>query len=68
MSIELFFDMVKINQYNDVIRITSGLGYQFNSDFKTQFSLAYHYTQQELGGIAKTNDVVFRLSINKTIF
>ncbi|QDO92801.1 DUF2490 domain-containing protein [Formosa sediminum] len=70
VAIEGFFNLVSASQFNDVIRLTPGLGYQFNPDFKVEGSLAYHYTQQ--GGdynpenLERTNDIVFRFRIIKT--
>jgi len=67
VAIEGFFNMVSASQFNDVIRVTPGLGYQFNPDFKLDGSLAYHYTQQSnVDGLVRTNDIVFRFKIIKT--
>ncbi|MHA7941993.1 DUF2490 domain-containing protein [Formosa sp. 3Alg 14/1] len=71
VALEGFFNMVSTSQFNDVIRVTPGLGYQFNPDFKIESSLAYHYTNEDNvdnGGdkLTRTNDIVFRFRIIKT--
>ncbi|MBP1838212.1 DUF2490 domain-containing protein [Formosa algae] len=66
VSIEGFFNLIQASQFNDVIRVTPGLGYQFNSDFKLEGSLAYHYTRQDSEKLVRTNDIVFRFRIIKT--
>ncbi|KAB1067941.1 DUF2490 domain-containing protein [Tamlana haliotis] len=66
VGIEFFFNIVELSQFSDVIRITPGAGYQFNPTFKVQGMLAYHYTEQDIGGIYKTNDIIFRLKVIKT--
>ncbi|WP_299777233.1 DUF2490 domain-containing protein [uncultured Formosa sp.] len=66
ISVEGFFNLVQASQFNDVIRVTPGLGYQFNSDFKLEGSLAYHYTRQDSDKLVRTNDLVFRFRVIKT--
>ncbi|CDF78113.1 conserved hypothetical protein (DUF2490), partial [Formosa agariphila KMM 3901] len=67
IAIEGFYNLVSASQFNDVIRVTPGLGYQFNPDFKIDGSAAYHYTQQgNDDGLVRTNDIVFRFRIIKT--
>jgi len=67
-SIEAFFNIVKVSEFNDVIRITPGLGYQADRDFKVEAGLAYHYTKQgkEEDKLVRTNDIVFQFRIMKT--
>jgi hypothetical protein len=65
LAVEFFFDLVETSSANDVLRVTPGLGYQFNSDFKLQGTLGYHFTQFDKAGL---NAVVYRISLYKTIF
>ena len=66
-SVEVFFNLVKISEFNDVIRISPGLGYQAYRDFKVEAGLAYHYTNQsDYEELIRTNDIVFQLRIIKT--
>ena len=67
-SIEAFFNLVKVSEFNDVIRISPGLGYQADRDFKVEAGLAYHYTKQGKTDdkLVRTNDIVFQFRIMKT--
>ncbi|WP_066224061.1 DUF2490 domain-containing protein [Formosa haliotis] len=66
VSVEGFFNMVQASEFNDVIRITPGMGYQFDPDFKVEGTLGYHYTRQDADKLVRTNDIVFRFRIIKT--
>lgn len=67
ISVEAFFNIFKVSQFNDVIRITPGIGYQIDPDFKLLASLAYHYTKAGIDSskLVRTNDIVFRFRIIK---
>lgn len=66
-SVEFFFNLVKVSEFNDVIRISPGLGYQADHDLKVEASLAYHYTNQsDYEELIRTNDIVFQFRIIKT--
>jgi len=65
LAAEFFFDLVETSSANDVLRLTPGLGYQFNSDFKLQGTLGYHFTQFDKAGL---NAIVYRISLFITIF
>ena len=65
LSVEFFFNLFSESGVNDVLRLTPGLGYQINSDFKIQATLGYHFTQFKTAGL---NAVVYRVSMYKTIF
>ncbi|WP_082331927.1 DUF2490 domain-containing protein [Mangrovimonas xylaniphaga] len=63
LEIEFFFNLIKSTQFNDVIRITPGIGYKINKGFKIEANAAYHYTKYEV--YERTNDIVFRLKVFK---
>ena len=63
--VEFFFNIVEGSSVNDVLRVTPGIGYQFNSDFKMHATIGYHFTQYNRQGL---NAVVYRISVYKTIF
>ncbi len=65
MSIEFFLDLKEANRYNDVIRISPGLGYKFNDKWKAEFYVSYHYSTDTSEDNDSTNDFVFRLRIYK---
>lgn len=66
--VELFWNLATTSQFNDLIRVTPGLGYEVNSHLNTEFSASYHRTRSTAGGNFETNDVVFRLRFYHNIF
>lgn len=63
MSLEVFFNLSEANQFNDVIRISPGLGYKLNNQWKAEFYISYHYTLKTTADDNSSNDLVFRLRI-----
>ncbi len=55
-------------QFNDLIRITAGLGYNFSINWKTEFSASYHRIRNTLNDVFETNDIVFRFRVFQNIF
>ena len=68
LSVELFFNLKKADRFNDVIRISPGLGYKFNDEWRTEFYVSYHLSTNTTENDDSTNDFVFRLRIYKTSF
>ena len=71
VSVEAFFNLVSASQFNDVIRVSPGIGYQFNKDFKTEFNLSYQFTKNYTDdngtdNLERSNDIVYRFKIVKT--
>lgn len=66
MSIEVFFNLTEADQFNDVIRISPGLGYKFSDQWKAELFLSYHYTLNTTADENSSNDFVFRLRIYRT--
>jgi hypothetical protein len=66
LSIEFFFNLKKADRYNDVIRISPGLGYKFNDEWKAEFYVSYHHSNNTSADDKSTNDFVFRLRIYKS--
>jgi len=62
-EIELFWNLIGTKQFNDAVRINTGIGYEFSPAFKLEFNLAYHYTRNTLEDEFDTNDAVFRLRL-----
>lgn len=63
MSIEVFFNLTEADQFNDVVRISPGVGYKFNDQWKAEFFISYHYTLNTTADENSSNDFVFRLRI-----
>ena len=66
LSVEFFFNLKKADRYNDVIRISPGLGYKFNDEWKAEFYVSYHQSNNTSADDNSTNDFVFRLRIYKS--
>ncbi len=63
VSMELFWNLKGVQQFNDVVRITPGIGYEFSSTWKAEFDVPYHYTRNTIEDNFATNDIVFRLRV-----
>ncbi len=66
MHVEFFYSFQEADRFNDVIRISPGLGYKFSDDWKAEFYVSYHYTRNTTDLQNSTNDFVFRLRIYKS--
>lgn len=65
ISIEFFFSLKEADRFNDVIRITPGIGYKFSDEWKAEFYVSYHYTINTTEQGDGSNDFVFRLRVYK---
>ncbi len=63
VSMELFWNLKGAQQFNDVVRITPGIGYEISPIWKAEFDLSYHYTCNTVEDDFATNDIVFRLRV-----
>lgn len=66
MSVEFFYNLKEADRYNDVIRISPGLGYKFSDEWKAEFYVSYHLSNNTSEDNDSTNDFVFRLRIYKS--
>jgi len=61
---EFFFSVAEQGfQFNDLIRLTPGLGYQPGLNWKFQFELSYHRIRPTSSDKFQTNDIVFRFRV-----
>ncbi len=67
ISIEGFWNLKGVKQFNDVVRITPGIGYEFSKSWKAEFDLSYHYTRNSVEDNFATNDIVFRFKVYHTL-
>lgn len=63
INVEFFFNLKKADRFNDVIRISPGLGYKLNDEWKAEFYVSYHQSNNTSEDDDSTNDFVFRLRI-----
>jgi hypothetical protein len=66
--VEFFINFNPTTQFNDLIRVTPGLGYTFSPEWKAEFSVSYHRLRNTLTDVFETNDIVFRFRVFQTIF
>ena len=63
VSLEFFWNLIGVQQFNDVVRITPGIGYEFSELWRAEFDLSYHYTRNTVEDNFATNDIVFRFRL-----
>lgn len=61
--VELFWNLEENSQFNDLMRITPGIGYFAGLAWKIEFSTSYFRSKDITTGNFKTNDIVFRLRL-----
>ena len=66
-SIELFWNLIGVNQFNDAVRIVPGVGYRFSDFWKAEMNFGYHYTRNTIEEDFATNDFVLRIRIFHTL-
>ena len=66
MSIEFFFNFNPAERDNDQIRISPGIGYKFNNEWRCEFSVAYHKIKDDLANDETSNNFVFRIRLFKS--
>ncbi len=66
MSVEVFFSIKETDRFNDKIRISPGIGYKLNDDWKFEIYVTYNRTKNTTEMEDTTNDFTFRLRIFKT--
>ncbi len=62
-SVELFISGGEGLYFNDVTRITPGIGYDFTDQFSTEFQVSYHLSRNSNTDSFENNDLVFRLRV-----
>lgn len=67
LSLELFWNIKGTKQFNDVARVTPGIGYEFKKSWKGQFDLSYHYARNTLEDDFANNNIVFRFRVYHTL-
>jgi hypothetical protein len=60
VSVELFWNLIGTKQFNDNLRITSGVGYVFSEKWRGEFNLAYHYARNTVLDEFNSSDIVYR--------
>lgn len=63
LSMELFLSASEGLYFNDVTRITPGVGYDFTDQFSTEFHLSYHFSRNSGTDSFENNTLVYRLRV-----
>ncbi|RLD26829.1 MAG: hypothetical protein DRI70_05175 [Bacteroidetes bacterium] len=66
MNIEFFFNLKKTDRFNDVIRISPGIGYKLNEEWRFELYGSYHNTLNTTEEVNTSNDFVLRLRIHRS--
>ena len=67
ISMEFFWNLKGVEQFNDVVRVSPGIGYEFSEFWKAEFDLSYHYTRNTVEDNFATKDIVFRFRVYHTL-
>ncbi len=66
LNVEFFYNLKKADRFNDLIRVSPGIGYKFSDEWRAEFYVSYHYTYDNTEDQDGSNDFVFRLRIFKS--
>lgn len=64
---EFFFNLDQTSTASDLMRLTPGIGYHINADWRVEFYTSYHRVRNTEGGGFETNDIVFRFRVYQDI-
>lgn len=62
-SVEFFMPINAGISFNDVVRITPAIGYNFTDQLRTELNVSYHYGRNSPEDSFENNDLVFRLRV-----
>ncbi|MGB5382527.1 MAG: DUF2490 domain-containing protein, partial [Lutimonas sp.] len=68
MNVEFFFNIDKTNSYNDIIRLSPGIGYRLNDEWKFELYGMYSNTQNANNNTSSANDFIFRFRIYHGVY
>ena len=66
-TFKFWWNLISATVFNDVARVTPGIGYQINDQWKTAFLVGWNYTRNLTSERFSTNSVIFRLRAYYTI-
>jgi hypothetical protein len=62
-SAKFWWNIISTDLFNDVVRISPGIGYEINPKWKTAFYIGYNYTRNLPTEDFYTDNVIFRLRV-----
>lgn len=66
-SVKFWWNLISANVFNNVARVTPGIGYQINPKWKTAFYIGWNYTRNLNFDDFSTNSLIYRLRVYYTI-
>jgi Protein of unknown function (DUF2490) len=66
LNVEFFFNLKRADRFNDVVRISPGIGYKLNEEWRFELYGSYHNTLNTTEEVNTSNDFVLRLRIYKS--
>jgi len=66
-SAKFWWNLIATTVFNDVVRITPGIGYEINPRWKTAFYIGYNYTKNLTEEEFQTNNIIYRFRVYYTI-
>ena len=66
LNVEFFYNLREADRFNDVIRVSPGIGYKFSDQWRAEVCLSYQYTNNTTETDDGSNDFVFRLRLFST--
>jgi hypothetical protein len=66
-SAKFWWNLIATELFNDVVRITPGIGYQINPKWKTAFYVGYNYTRNLSNEKFTSNNIIYRFRVYYTI-
>lgn len=67
VSAKFWWNLISTTIFNDVLRITPGIGYKINQKWKTAFYIGYNYTRNLTIEKFYTNNIIYRFRVYYTI-
>jgi len=64
---KFWWNLIATTVFNDVARITPGIGYQINPAWKAAFYIGYNYTRNQTTEEFRTDNIIYRLRLYYTI-
>ncbi len=63
MSFEMFLNLKKSDRFNDLVRISPGLGYKFKNDWKFELYLIFNETKNNTETNNSSSDFILRIRV-----
>ena len=62
-SVKFWWNLISNTIFNDVVRLTPGIGYEFSPKWKAAFLIGYNYTKNLTSEKFHANNVIYRIRV-----